>query len=194
MLFDNARISGAQSPALTLTGLEAADQGFYALEATNDIGTTATVPARVDILVPSDFALHIDFGTNHTAPGGNWNALNASASHSSLINFLTGESTGVIIDMINTGGSGIRNSGNDTAWGSRTVSPDWATADVLNDRLWIDAGESATLRFRHLDPAKTYILEIASGFAAGGSAGAEPGIFEVVGGDGLSKASTPTPG
>ena len=28
MLFDNARISGAQSPALTLTGLEAADQGF----------------------------------------------------------------------------------------------------------------------------------------------------------------------
>ncbi|MCC5806247.1 MAG: immunoglobulin domain-containing protein [Opitutales bacterium] len=184
MLFDNTRISGAQSPELTLTDLEASDQGFYTLEVTNDIGATATIPARVDILIPSDFAIHIDFGTNHTAPGGNWNSLGASASHSGLVNFLDGETTGVAVDMINTGGSGIQDSGNTTAWGSRTASPDWATADVLNDRLWIDAGGSATLRFHNLDPAKTYTLEIASGFAAAGSAGAEPGIFEVMGADG----------
>ncbi|MCC5842266.1 MAG: immunoglobulin domain-containing protein [Opitutales bacterium] len=184
MLFDNGRISGAQSPALTLTDLGPDDQGFYTLEVTNAVGTTATVPARVDILVPADFALHIDFGTNHTAPGGNWNSLNAAASHTGLTNFLTGDVTSVAVDLINTGGSGIQNSGNSTAWGSRTVAPDWATPDVLNDRLWVNQGDSGILRFRNLDPAKTYTLEIASGFAGAGAAGADPGIFEVLGATG----------
>ncbi|MDT9272859.1 MAG: hypothetical protein P5672_26040, partial [Limnospira sp. PMC 1234.20] len=67
------------------------------------------------------------------------------------------------------------------AWGTREEAPDWANAAALNDRLWVSNGHSATLRFRNLNPEKTYTLEIASGFAGGGSNGNEPGIFEVMG-------------
>ncbi|MCC5839217.1 MAG: immunoglobulin domain-containing protein [Opitutales bacterium] len=184
MVFDNARISGAQSPVLTITDLQTADQGSYTLEVTNDEGTSTTQPAQIEVLVLPDLALFIDFGTNHTAPGGHWNSLNAAASHSGLINFADGSPTPIVIDMITTGGSGIQTSDNNTAWGSRTVAPDWASIDALNDRLWVNQGHSATLRFRNLSPARTYTLEIASGFAGTGSAGAEPGIFQVVGADG----------
>ncbi|MCC5806246.1 MAG: PKD domain-containing protein [Opitutales bacterium] len=184
IVVDNARISGAQTAVLTITDLQTADQGTYTLEVTNDEGTSTTQPVQIEVLVLPDLALFIDFGTNHTAPGGNWNSLNNAPSHGSLVNFADGTPTPVVIDMITTGGSGIQTSGNTTAWGSRAVAPEWATTDVLNDRLWVGSGHSATLRFRNLDPAKTYTLEIASGFAASGSAGAEPGIFQVAGADG----------
>jgi hypothetical protein len=183
MLFDNARISGAQSPELTITDIQTTDQGFYTLQVTNDIGTVATIPARVDVLI-SNLIILIDFGINHTAPGVNWNSLGPASTHSNLIDFRDGTATGVALDMSPTGTTGVRDSGNITAWGTRTVAPEWATADVLNDRLWVDRNRSATLRFRNLDPAKTYTLEIASGFAGDGSAGADHGNYQVVGASG----------
>ena len=184
MLFDDARISGAQSPALTIDDLQTSDQGTYTLDVINDEGTSTTQPVQIEVLVLPDFALFIDFGTNHTAPGGNWNSLNNAASHSGLVNFADGSPTPVVIEMITTAGNGIQASDNNTAWGSRAVAPGWSTADVLNDRLWVAQGHRATLRFANLSPARTYTLEIASGFAASGSAGAEPGIFQAVGADG----------
>lgn len=184
MLFDNARITGSQSPILTIEDLRPSDAGAYTLHVTNDEGTTTTIPAIVEVLILPDLALFIDFGTNHSAPVGNWNSLNASASHTNLINFADGTVTPVVIDMITTGGSGIQTSGNNTAWGNRTVAPDWADANALNDRLWVDRNHSATLRFRNLNPNRTYTLEIASGFAGAGTNGNEPGIFRVMGADG----------
>jgi PKD repeat protein len=185
MLFDNARITGSQSPILTIEDLRPSDAGAYTLHVTNDEGTTTTIPAMVEVVILPDLALFIDFGTNHTAPVGNWNSLNASASHTNLINFADGTVTPVVIDMITTGGSGIQTSGNNTAWGSRTVAPDWADANALDDRLWVDRNHSATLRFRNLNPNRTYTLEIASGFAGAGTNGNEPGIFRVMGADGI---------
>lgn len=137
--------------------------------------------ATVEVLPAPDLYLRIDFGTNHTAPGAGWNSVSPAASHNGLIHGITGEATAVVLDMINTGGSGIQSSSNTDAWGTREVAPDWANAAALNDRLWVSNGHSATLRFRNLNPEKTYTLEIASGFAGGGSNGNEPGIFEVMG-------------
>jgi hypothetical protein len=184
MLFDGARVEGAQTPELTIADLAAGDQGFYTLQMTNAVGTTTSVPIRVDALA-SDLAILIDFGiTASMDPGGNWNSLGASGTHSDLVEFFSGEPTGVALDMTPTGSTGIQSSGTTQAWGTREVLPDWATADVLNDRLWVTNGRSATLRFRNLDPTKTYILEIASGFAGSGSAGATHGTHQVVGASG----------
>ena len=47
MLFDNDRISGADTPHLTITGLEPADSGNYVLEATNPVGTSTSAPAAL---------------------------------------------------------------------------------------------------------------------------------------------------
>ncbi|MCH8527977.1 MAG: immunoglobulin domain-containing protein [Kiritimatiellae bacterium] len=181
---NNARISGAQSPELVIEDTRFSDQGAYTLAVTNDEGTTISDEALVEVLPAPALYLLIDFGANHTDPGGFWNSLNNAAAHSGLINGMDGEATSVQIDMITTSGGGLQTSGADTAWGTRYVSPDWANAEALNDRLWVDRNHTATLRFRNLNPEKTYSLEIASGFAGSGSNGNEPGVFQVTGADG----------
>ncbi|MCH8475417.1 MAG: immunoglobulin domain-containing protein, partial [Opitutales bacterium] len=175
------RISGAESAQLVIEDAQFSDQGAYTLAVTNDEGTTTTDEALVEVLPTPALYLLIDFGTNHTDPGDLWNSLNDGDTHTDLINSIDGEETSVEIDIITTSGSGIQTSGNNTAWGTRYIAPDWANSEALNDRLWVDQGHTATLRFRNLDPAKTYSLEIASGFGGSGSNGNEPGLFEVVG-------------
>lgn len=183
-LANDARISGAQSPELVIGDAQLADQGAYTLAVTNDEGTSTSEVALVEVLPTPSLYLLIDFGSNHTDPGDEWNSLDNAATHTGLVNGIDGEETSVEIDMITTGGSGLQASGNDNAWGTRFISPDWANVEALNDRLFVDQGHTATLRFRNLDPAKTYRLEIASGFAGSGSNGNEPGLFQVIGASG----------
>jgi hypothetical protein len=181
---DDSRISGSQTAVLTIDDAELTDSGEYTLAVTNEEGTTTTDPATVEVLPTPELYLLIDFGTNHTAPGQGWNSFNNAASHSGLVHGITLEETDAVVEMITTGGSGIQTSGNTDAWGTRFVAPGWANEHALNDRLWVSNGHTATLRFRNLDPEKSYTLEIASGFAGSGDNGNEPGIFEVVGAGG----------
>jgi hypothetical protein len=186
-LQDSTRVSGTQTAVLTIQDAQVTDAGTYRLEAVNPAGTGLSGPMvlTVEELPVPGWALHLDFGDAVADPSGNWNSIAAGATHTDLVDFESGNVVaGVALDNLNTGGSGLQVSGATGVWGNRTVSPDWADALSLSDRMWISNGDSATLRFRNLDPGATYAIEIASSFAGGGSAGYRPGMFTVVGASG----------
>ena len=52
-LADGSRISGATTPALTITGVTVADAGSYTLSVINDAGSVSGTPATLTVLTPS---------------------------------------------------------------------------------------------------------------------------------------------
>ncbi len=183
---DGPRISGAQSPRLVIHETVFSDAGVYTLAVTNSLGTTVTDNAVLSVEAVPDLSILLDFGDNGPDPvAGFWNTIGAGSSFGPFINSINGEVTSdVEIDIVNTGGAGLQPSANTEAWGTREFAPQWADTNALNDRMWVNQGDSATIRFRNLVPSRTYDIEIASSFAGSGSTGSAPGIFELLGGSG----------
>jgi PKD repeat protein len=180
---DGPRISGAQSPQLVIHETVLTDGGSYTLAATNALGTTFTDPAVLTVEEVPDLSILLDVGDNGPGPvAGFWNTIGAGSAFGPFINSINGQVTSdVEIDIINTSGAGLQPSGNTEAWGTRTFAPEWADLNALNDRMWVNRGDTATIRFRNLVPSRTYDIEIASSFAGSGSTGSAPGIFEMIG-------------
>ncbi|MFP4260224.1 MAG: hypothetical protein ACLFS1_04005, partial [Opitutales bacterium] len=185
-LANNDRISGAQTPNLEVANLVDTDDGFYSLEVTNDLGSTISDPARLNVLdIPSTY-VYLDFGTNIDDPGPNWNTVGDEPISTDFINWLSGEITSnVAIEKIAVVGDGLQLSGAENTWGVREVIPEWGDPLALSDRMWVDENEQARLRIHNLTPGAKYDIEIASSFAATSVAGSEAGVFRVEGASGL---------
>ena len=131
---------------------------------------------------PSDATIMalFDFGAALPQPGRQLeNTIGVGSEFTDLVDFLTG--TPIPGLLLEVSGS-LQNSTGTTAWGTRTVSPPWADANALNDRLFVSS--AATLTLRNLNPARTYTIEIASSWDSPRN-GARYGILEVRGADGL---------
>jgi hypothetical protein len=186
-LANNDRISGAQTPNLEVANLVDTDDGFYSLEVTNDLGSTISDPARLNVLdIPSTY-VYLDFGTNIVDdPAPNWNTVGDEPISTDFINWLSGEVTSdVAIENIAVVGDGLKLSGAENTWGVREVVPEWGDPLALSDRMWVNANEQARLRIHNLTPGAKYDIEIASSFAASSNAGSEAGVFRVEGSSGL---------
>jgi hypothetical protein len=189
---NTSRISGATTATLIITDATLVDAGSYTLEATNSLGSGATNPITLTIVETASLSLLLDFGNKVDDPSGNWNTIAGEGVHENLINALTGDVVpGFRLENVNTGGSGLQLSNATETWGARTVAPEWSVPLALSDRMWISNGDSATLRLSNLQAGQLYDIEIASSFAGSGSAGANPGVFQVVGASGPVEGLNP---
>ncbi|HUS92755.1 MAG TPA: LamG-like jellyroll fold domain-containing protein, partial [Phycisphaerae bacterium] len=105
-----------------------------------------TLDARIDINEPG------------TAPGGNWNTIAAEPSSTPLIDFETGNATGVTF-VVDSQWSDSGSSG--THWQASNPLPDWAIEAPTRDYMFAENGD-ANLTFTGLDPASFYRLELIS--------------------------------
>ena len=132
-----------------------------------------------------EFALYLDFGNAVDAPDGFWNTITGAAAYTDLLDFQSGTVIPtVVFEIENTGGSGLQLSNATQTWGARQIAPEWGAPPALSDRMWVNRGDTAVLRFENLRAGSEYQLEIASSFAGDGRAGEQPGIFSVTGGEG----------
>ncbi|KAF0174668.1 MAG: hypothetical protein FD161_3499 [Limisphaerales bacterium] len=78
-LTNDARISGATTPALNLANLVLGDTGAYACRVTNNASSTTSLAARLDPLAPPVFTLQPQSQTNRAATGASFFAIASGA-------------------------------------------------------------------------------------------------------------------
>jgi hypothetical protein len=108
----------------------------------------------------------VDFGDgNSTTLPSQWNAsIRADTGASNLVD-TTGSATTWDVSF----GGGLSDSGTTGHLGTRTVTPTWSDAsnNALDDRVWLNAGQSGTMTLSDLDVNLTYDIEIFSSYADG---------------------------
>jgi hypothetical protein len=124
----------------------------------------------------------VDFGdANSTTLPAEWNtSIRADTGATNLVD-TTGSATTWDISF-----SGISDSTSTGHLGARTETPAWSDANdnVLDDRLWLNAGQSGSMVLSDLDVNRTYSIEIFSSYATG-SGGRGSATYTMTDADGV---------
>lgn len=108
----------------------------------------------------------VDFGdANATTLSSEWNAgIRADTGATDLL-----DTSGAATTWDISFGGDVSDSTSTGHLGNRTETPSWSDANdnVLDDRVWLDAGASGTMTLSGLDVNLTYSIEIFSSYAAG---------------------------
>ncbi|MCH8539369.1 MAG: DUF2341 domain-containing protein [Opitutales bacterium] len=165
-----------------LTSLHNETTYFYRFGAINHAGTASTETGNFTTLSAPQYEVRIDFGSAEGMAELPWYAISSSGTHEDLPDFHTGEGTGFSVSF-SGGNSGIQDSNNSGLWGTREVSPDWASAEVLSDRMWVSNGRHTSLTIGGLLPGGVYSVELASSVDANTPGGAGDYELQGEGGD-----------